>query len=768
MRKIQIFLTGSGAMGLRKKIIISSTTIISLILIILAGFFLTYQYARISYDNIENVNIQSEVVITRTPEGVPLITASSKEDIFYALGYIHAQDRLNLMEYQRALATGTVSHFITNPESELLDRLASIIGFTKEADSLYARLDNELKSQISKYADGVNQIRHTRHLAKSDRNDWIPADIIAILLMKEWADAYLANSEIIFPFSESKRITISKIFPSSEKFYFYGDDDSQYLYIIQRVKNLVETYIGHFNSGFAVHVPSSMNSSDNRSFTAFSQTANYNIYPGWYPVNLKISDQLISAITYSGLPFIFSFRKESSFFTHFSINADSQDFILFKTRKNNDTYQYNYRGVWKEFQPVRIPEGTDRTLNTLRWVTEKGSILSDLIISQKQNDQILCINSIHPGPNYLKIIATAPFETNSLKLRNLILTSDASLKGFLLKTDKESFKIFSGFTTTPDPGRNIISDGTRVYKPDHIKIASIKTIKSIDYIGSDLTTRKDIPVLRQGILTTNQIKLNTLLSMLPPRKIYNEKYIQELITDTHSGAAELFTPVFNQILSLTPLTSAKMTKIYFNEWDYTTRHRLQAPAIFYTTLTNMFDKTFRDEFGNDTDTLLNYSHLLYDDFYQILSKNPVTIFDNTGTDQFETRETIFDQAFLGSMRYLNRKSGPLMENWKWGKLNRNHYKIPNITSTFYSLFFMPDDMASNGAPDSLYCTVFSNDFKPVSATALTGIMSDDKFTFRMNYTYSSSIFSDFFYGKKYKVRYANSNEVSYKTVLNPL
>lgn len=755
-------------MKLRKKIIISSTLTVSILILILAAFFITYQYAiKISYNKTEHGNVQNDVVITRNTDGVPLITASSNEDIFYSLGYIHAQDRLNLMEYQRAIATGTVSNFISNPDSAILDRLASIIGFTLEADLLYEKLDDELKTQISKYADGINRIRHTRHFSKIGRNDWNPSDVLAILIMKEWAEAYLANAELIFTFSESKKTEISKLFLSPEKFYFYKEDDSQHLYTIHRVKSLIEQYIGQFNTGFAAHIQSSMNSSDDRNFTGFSYTADYNIFPGWYPVNININGEMISAITYNGLPFIFSFRKGTSLFTHFSINADSQDFILFQTRKNNNTYQYNYRGVWKEFQPVRIPEGTDRTLHTLRWVTEKGPILSDLISSEKQSDQILCINSVHPGPGYLKILATAPFENDIYKLRNLILTSDASLKGFLLKTEKDSFKIFSGFTTTPDPGRNIISDGSKIYKPDYMKISISKTVNGIDYIGSDLTSDKDIPAIKPGILITNQIKLNKLISLLPARKIYNENYLQELITDTHSGAAELFTPVFKQILTSTPLTSAKMTKIYFNEWNFTASHKLQAPVIFYTTLNFMIDSTFRDEFGTDTDGLLKNSHLLYEDFYQLLSKNLISIFDNIGTEQIETRETVFDQAFLSSMRYLNRKSGPLMENWRWGAVNRNYYKIPNINTAFYSRIFMPDEIAASGGPDTLYSTVFSQDFKPVAATALTGLMADDKFTFKMNYTYSSSFFSDFFYGKKYKVRYTNGNDTTYKTVITP-
>lgn len=757
-------------MALKKKIIISIIIILSILFLITAGFFITFQFAKISYKGAEKGNVLSDVIITRSEKGIPLITASSVDDIFYALGYIHAQDRLNIMEYQRALATGTVSHFMAKPESELLDRLSSIIGFTMEAETLYEKLDSDIKNRISRYTDGVNRIRHTRHLAKIGKNDWTPYDVLSILLMKEWGEAYLANTELLFAFNEIKRDEIAKIFPGNDKFHYYSDDDLQHLYVLQRVRALVEQYIGVFNSGFAVHIDQAMNSADNRSFTAFSYTASYDIYPGWYPVNIKSGDELIYAVTYNGLPFFFTFKKGEDFFTHFSINADSQDFMLLSTRKNNNTYQYNLLGTWKDFKPVRIPQGSDRTVNTLRWITEKGPILSDLISSEKQSDQILCINSVHPGPNYVKILAGAPFEQEPSKLKNLLLSSDSTLKGFLLKTDRNSLKIYSGLVTTPDSGKNVFLNGSLAYKPDFTGVSVSRNITGTDYIGSDLTTGRDIQSLRPAILTTNSLRLNKMISLLPARKIYTENYVQELVADTHSGAAEIFIPLFRQILESTPLTSAKMARIYYNDWDYTTRHKLQAPAIFYTTLNFMIDETFRDEFGNDTDTLLKNVHLIYDDFYQVFNKNQAAVFDNIKTDQIETRETVFDKAFLISMRYLNRKKGPLMENWKWGELNRGFYKIPNITSNLYSRFFILDEIPANGAPDSLYLTSFSPEFKPLTATALTGFMADDKFSFKMNYAYSSSILSDFYYGRIHRVQSDSSrgSDASYEIVIKPM
>jgi acyl-homoserine lactone acylase PvdQ len=149
---------------------------------------------KISYDKKEQGHVQTRL-ITRTNDDTRH-NSFIKEDLFYALGYIHAQDRLNLIEYHRAIANGTLSHFIPNPDSETLDRLSSIIGFTREADLLYEKLDSEVKIQLSKYTEGINQIRHTRHFVRIAKNEWTPTDVLAILIMKEWAEAYLANTEL--------------------------------------------------------------------------------------------------------------------------------------------------------------------------------------------------------------------------------------------------------------------------------------------------------------------------------------------------------------------------------------------------------------------------------------------------------------------------------------------------------------------------------------------------------------------------------------------
>ena len=51
----------------------------------------------------------SEATIERDARGIPVITAATRADLAYALGYAHAQDRFFQMDLSRRLAAGELS-----------------------------------------------------------------------------------------------------------------------------------------------------------------------------------------------------------------------------------------------------------------------------------------------------------------------------------------------------------------------------------------------------------------------------------------------------------------------------------------------------------------------------------------------------------------------------------------------------------------------------------------------------------------------------------
>ncbi len=60
--------------------------------------------------NIVVSNIKGDAMIRfEGPHGIPYITGSSKESVMFALGFVHAMDRLYDMHSKRAMAYGKFS-----------------------------------------------------------------------------------------------------------------------------------------------------------------------------------------------------------------------------------------------------------------------------------------------------------------------------------------------------------------------------------------------------------------------------------------------------------------------------------------------------------------------------------------------------------------------------------------------------------------------------------------------------------------------------------
>ena len=97
-------------MTLKKKFYVSIFTLLGIVIIAAAALFITWEVIRITYNSSEKTElVDSQITIIRGANGIPGIEASTVKDMYFALGYIHAKDRLDLIEKNRALATGNSS-----------------------------------------------------------------------------------------------------------------------------------------------------------------------------------------------------------------------------------------------------------------------------------------------------------------------------------------------------------------------------------------------------------------------------------------------------------------------------------------------------------------------------------------------------------------------------------------------------------------------------------------------------------------------------------
>jgi penicillin amidase len=128
-----------------------------LIIVALVGAFLWYRKAsQPTHEGSLLVSGTSKpVVISRDERALPYIDAADEIDAIFALGFVHAQDRLWQMTFNRRIAQGRVAE-IAGPGALDTDRFLRTLGIYRTAQAAAGRLDPETRRLLEAYAAGVN------------------------------------------------------------------------------------------------------------------------------------------------------------------------------------------------------------------------------------------------------------------------------------------------------------------------------------------------------------------------------------------------------------------------------------------------------------------------------------------------------------------------------------------------------------------------------------------------------------------------------------
>ena len=104
---------------------------------------------------IEVDGLRSRTEIVRDVDEVPHIRAATEADALFGLGYVHAQERLWQMEFQRRVASGRLAEIVGEPGLKA-DRLLRTVGLARAAREAWPRLDAESRALIEAYVAGIN------------------------------------------------------------------------------------------------------------------------------------------------------------------------------------------------------------------------------------------------------------------------------------------------------------------------------------------------------------------------------------------------------------------------------------------------------------------------------------------------------------------------------------------------------------------------------------------------------------------------------------
>jgi penicillin amidase len=135
--------------------------VIGLVLVLILGGVVLYAWHAVhasfptTSGSVQVPGLASEVTVIRNDLGVPQLYANSLEDLFFAQGYVHAQDRFWEMDVRRHITAGRLSEMFGKSQVTT-DAFLRTLGWRRIADQEVTMLDERSLRILDAYSNGVN------------------------------------------------------------------------------------------------------------------------------------------------------------------------------------------------------------------------------------------------------------------------------------------------------------------------------------------------------------------------------------------------------------------------------------------------------------------------------------------------------------------------------------------------------------------------------------------------------------------------------------
>jgi penicillin amidase len=336
--------------------------------------------------------LDAPVEIIRDRWGIPHLYAQNGHDLFFAQGYVHAQDRLWQMDFNRRVPSGRLSELfggVTLPS----DRFLRTIGMRRAAEEERAHLDPDSAAVLAAYAAGVNAwIAQHRSglpiefaLLRYRPELWTPTDSLAFGKLLAWTLGgnwryQLLRAQLIARFGiEGMRFLIPPYSPDAPVIVPRG-----FRYDSWRATALLQL----LDSG---RLPSGIGSNNwvlgaSRTATGHPMLANdphleAQMPAIWYEMHLVGGPYDVTGATLPGVPGVVIGHNADIAWGVTNAFPDVQDLYIEQFHPT-DPARYLYRGRWEPARVIRETIGVkgrrDPVVETVR-ITRHGPIINDVV-----------------------------------------------------------------------------------------------------------------------------------------------------------------------------------------------------------------------------------------------------------------------------------------------------------------------------------------------------------------------------------------------------
>ncbi len=679
-----------------KKILLIILAVLGVVL--LAAFaFLSYIKTRALPDYNENIQlsgISDDVEVLRDKHGIPHIYAKNEKDLYIAVGYVMAQDRLWQMDLLRRVTTGRLSEMF-GEKTVKTDLLMRALRMPEKSKMVMDSLSPEILQSLEYFAEGVNEYieNNSGNLPPEfavlgyKPEKWEAIHSINLIgymawdLTSGWKNEFLLK-QLMQKSGEKGKIFIpnmpkqkSSIFPDFKLDSTLSEKTVAFVDQTATLEKLGAT-IFYGSNNWAVAGKKSTTGG-----AILSNDMHLGIFtPGiWYQMHLVIDGKLnVTGLAVPGAPHVIAGHNERIAWGMTNVMLDETDFYKETVNPSNEN-QYKLDGQWKDFKVkeeiIKVKDADDQKF-TLKFThrgpvvsyfkDEKDDVLSMRWLGSDYSNELRTLYLLNRAKNWADFRdAVKTFISVSQNVVYADVDGNIGLQtcaGLAIR-EGSGIEIYPGDTSLYDwKGIVPFEELPYTYNPEcgYVASANNKTVGDDypHYISYWFYPPYRYDRIKEMLESKEKLSVEDFKKMLADQKSHQALKFRKDIVFAVSSQKDLSK---NEKLALDSLTA----------WNEVMDKNGISATLFDEFVIQFIKKVAIDELGEELTKQLLSSKIMAHNFVENVWLSKSEWLDDTKTtNKVETFENMVQLSFRAAIANLEKEYGASPSNWIWGDLHQ--------------------------------------------------------------------------------------------------
>jgi len=688
-----------------KALKISLASLIGVILVIaaIAFFYLNSRQPQRSGE-LKLPGLTHSVAVHFDKWAIPHIYAQTEKDAFYALGYLHAQERLFHMEILRRLAKGQLSE-ILGPKLVSTDKLFRTLRL-KQFGQEYLR-HQDLKSRpwiVAKaYVDGINRFMKTGPkpveftILGIPNTPYTVSDIVSLAGYMSYSFAAGFKTDPVLTFIRDK---LGDQYLKGMGYRLAEEPPLKLLSGTQQslreiaglVADIEAKYspVGFFEGSNAWVVSGKKTKSGKPLFAGDPHIA-FSCPSVWYEAHMVTPGFELYGHYLSGSPFALLGMNHKIAWTLTMFQNDDLDMFRETANPENPDQVWS-DGKWVdlkiETETIKVKGRDDIRLKVRR--SKHGPILNDVIDTIEDEKEPVALSwafydfKNDMGAGYYGIAHAG----NAFEAREAVRLLKAPGLNFVLADATGNIAWWASGTIPIRPGHvdpNFILDGASG-KDDYLGVYSFDKHPQIINPSSGMIVSANHQPQDFGTgvvpgyynLSNRAKRIEHLLEK--KESGWTAEDMKAIQLDTRSNFALGIRDGVAGVLETTAVVHGDQlsTRAFelLKAWNGDHSLKSVGPTIFHTLNYNLIEMIYKDELGETLFKAFLRTRLPDRSIEKIVNRKNSIWWDNIKTEKKETREDIMSAAWQKTLAHLKNLVGQDPATWHWGRVHTVEYVHP--------------------------------------------------------------------------------------------